>query len=172
MDFIKKNKTYLIICSGFFFTGITAILFGMFYNSIYSNIVMDIAKDLNNGAPIERYQFMMQALFNGAEIEPMSRFVRISLSSTGVLLVYFSFYIWLNKESEDGFGAFFTRKYWFTFFLFRKEKVILSESTQKAIAAAERLVQQRNRQNLADFADHKTNNSKKKKAIEAIIRKD
>ena len=171
MEFIKENKFYLIICLGFSALGMASILFGLFYSSIYSGIVLDIVEDLNNGAPIETYQFLMQALSNGAEIEPMSEFFRISVSVMGVFFLYLSFYIWINKENEDGFGVFFTRKYWFTFFLFRKKKVTLSESAQKAIDNTELLLKQRKRNHFEDIANNKANLSEKKEAIKALTRK-
>jgi hypothetical protein len=101
----------------------------------------------------------------------MSEFFRISVSVMGVFFLYLSFYIWINKENEDGFGVFFTRKYWFTFFLFRKKKVTLSESAQKAIDNTELLLKQRKRNHFEDIANNKANLSEKKEAIKALTRK-
>jgi hypothetical protein len=170
MDFIKENTIYLTVCFLLAFAGLASILFGLFYNGTYGSVVLDIAEDLNNGASIETYRFMMEALFNGAEIEPMSLFNRIFLSVTGVILLYASSYVWLNKDEEDGLGVIFTVKYWFTFFLLRKEKVILSETAQQSVAQAEIVLKQRKRQSFEDMANNKASKSEKEKAMKALTR--
>jgi len=168
MDFIKENYKLILTSFILFCTSMTLLFFGLVYNKMYMDIGSYIANDLNNGAPLSKYEFFVVSFYNGGFVQPVSTSASIVLSVIGLICLYLIPYIWINKDSENGYTYIFTLDYWSTFFLLKKESRKL---TEEEYAELQKLKNMNKKKALSKIANKDDEESSKKRALSKIIKR-